>query len=141
MPAAETCDAVVPPPTNSSLTEPVATEPLFADFDEPAADFATSNGAVGSNPPYSRIRTSGNGTDWLNVTVTWFAPGRRRVHVRRVIDRLTQTRAPRHRRRDLIVVPGGIETDVIVDVASRQPTITTFVSDADCADAYDTLTD
>jgi hypothetical protein len=32
-------------------------------------------------------------------------------------------------------------TDEIVDVASRQPTTTTFVSDADSAAAYVTFTD
>ena len=64
----------MPPPTNSSFVHPVDAEPLLAAVDEPAADAATSNGAAGSNPPYSRIRTSGNDTDRLNVTVTWFAP-------------------------------------------------------------------
>ena len=63
----------MPPPTSNSFGDVVATEPLFANAEEPAAETATSNGAVGSNPLYSKIRMSGNGTDWLNVTVTRFA--------------------------------------------------------------------
>jgi hypothetical protein len=54
---------VVPPPTNKSFAEAVTADPLLAAVDEPEAEAATSNGAVGSNPPYPRIRTSGYGTD------------------------------------------------------------------------------
>jgi hypothetical protein len=75
LPAAENCDVVVPPPTSTSVVHPVDADPLAADFDDPTAEAATSNGAVGSSPPYSTMRTSGIDTDALNVTVTWFAPG------------------------------------------------------------------
>jgi hypothetical protein len=41
---------------------------------DPEADRATSNGALGSRPEYTRILMSANRTAALNVTVTPLAP-------------------------------------------------------------------
>jgi hypothetical protein len=74
VPAAVNAVAVVPAPTNRSFVPVVAAEPLFAKAEEPDAEAEPSEGLAGSSPMYSKDRTSGNGTDLLNVTVTLFAP-------------------------------------------------------------------
>ena len=58
-PAAEKNDFVMPPPTRRSFVPVVVAVALVAVDDEPEADAATSNGAAGSSPLYSRTRTSG----------------------------------------------------------------------------------
>src|SRR5690242_5141846 len=72
VPAAVNTIAVVPPPTTISFAVLVVSDALDADVDDPAAELAWSSGDAVSAPEYSRMRTSGNGTDPLNDTDTRF---------------------------------------------------------------------
>ena len=72
--AVKAVPVVVPEPKISSFAEVVVAPPLLALAPLPAAAAVTSSGLVGSNPLYSRMRTSGYAAAWLNVTVTVLPP-------------------------------------------------------------------
>ena len=71
LPAAPVVVATVFAPKINSLATVVVAAPLFAAVPLPLAPAVTSSVVT---PRYSRIRTSGDAADWLNVTVTVLDP-------------------------------------------------------------------
>ena len=126
----------MPPPTSSSLVHVVATAPLLADVDEPAADDRHVERRGRIEPAVLKDPDVRNGTHRLNVTVTWFARGR--------ASRSPCSRSPGYpdaARLAAATCTGSRRCRrprLIVDVASLHPTITTFESAANSAAGYET---